>query len=286
MKLHIVIAMYNMEQNIERNVRMLQAQTYRNFCVILIDDMSTDNSVEVARRAIGGDERFRLVVNQEKKFKTRNVVDGIAMASADDEDVIALIDGDDCLASENALQIVVDTYERDGCWMTYGSYEGPDGTRDSICVPYKDWVVRRNAYRKVRWLASHLKTFKFKLWNRLDDDIFRITADEIRRMRLRALLRLRVRAWWNWRGIDVKDLHDSTGRYIRRVDDKAFTYAMLEMSGPRVSFIEDILYVYNYEGPDYSVSHNYGADKSEKWHTRLVREILRYREPYPRLDSL
>lgn len=286
MKLHLVIAMYNMAQNVERNIRMVRAQTFRNFQCILIDDISTDDTVDVVRRAIEGDDRFRFVINEEKKYKTRNVVEGIAMANADDEDVIVLLDGDDQLATEDALQIVVDTYERDDCWMTYGSYEHPDGSRASTSRPYADWVVRRNAYRKVRWLASHLKTFKYKLWKRLDDDVFHITGEEVRRMRWRALLQGRFRAWWNWRGIEAKDLHDSTGRYIRRVDDKAFTYAMLEMSGPRVSFIEDILYIYHYERPDYSPDQNYGANKSEKWHTRLVREILRYQEPYARLESL
>ena len=286
MKMHLVIAMYNVAHAIERNVEGVKSQTFRNFQCILIDDISTDDTVELARKAIGDDERFRLIVNEDKKYKTRNVVEGIEMAGADDEDVIVLLDGDDELASERALQIVADTYARDDCWMTYGSYAHPDGSRNWTSRPYDEKVIRLNTFRKVRWLASHLKTFKYKLWKQLKPDIFMITQEECRRARWRALLQLKIRAWWNWRNIKASDLHDATGRYIRRVDDKAFTYAMLEMSGPRVSFIEDILYIYHYERPGDVPDQNYGADKSETWHTRLVRAILKYKEPYPRLDKL
>lgn len=286
MKMHLVIAMYNVAHAIERNIAVVKSQTFTDFQCILIDDISTDETVELMRRAIGDDERFRLIVNEEKKYKTRNVVDGIAMANADDEDVIVLLDGDDELASEHALQVVADTYERDDCWMTYGSYCHPDGSRASTSRPYDDRVIEKNSFRKVRWLASHLKTFKYKLWKRLDMNIFLITQEEIRTACRRALLQLRFRTWWNWRNIKASDLHDATGKYIRRVDDKAFTYALLEMSGRRVSFIEDVLYIYHYARPGDVPDQNYGANKSEKWHTRLVREILKYQKPYSRLDTL
>ena len=135
MKMHLVIAMYNVSNAVERNIRVVRSQTFTEFQCILIDDISTDDTVERARAAIDGDDRFRLIVNEEKKYKTRNVVEGIAMANADDEDVIVLLDGDDQLADENSLQIVADTYARDDCWMTYGSYRSPDGERDPICRP-------------------------------------------------------------------------------------------------------------------------------------------------------
>lgn len=286
MKFHIVVACYNASHAIERNIRVLRSQTFTNFQCILIDDISTDDTFECMRAAAAGDERFRLVLNEEKKYKTRNVVEGIEMANPDDEDVIVLIDGDDYLAHENALQVVADTYARDDCWMTYGSYRLPDGTLASINRPYAKRIVRKNAYRKTRWLASHLKTFKYKLWKKLDMNVFRITDDDCRKMRWRALRQLRPRAWWHWRDIKAAALHDSTGKYIRRVDDKAFTYAMLEISGPRASHIEDILYVYQFERQDGAPDVNYGAAEREKWHTRLVREILKYHEPYDRLEKL
>ena len=247
MKMHLVIAMYNVSNAVERNIRVVKSQTFTAFQCILIDDISTDDTVERARAAI---------------------------------------DGDDQLADENSLQIVADTYARDDCWMTYGSYRSPDGERDPICRPYADEVIDTNGYRKTRWLASHLKTFKYKLWKKLDAGVFQVTEDECRKARRRALSQLRIRAWWNWRHVRVDDLHDATGRYIRRVDDKAFTFAMLEMAGRRVSFIENILYIYHSQRLGGAPDQNYGADKSEKWHTRMVRDVLENQEPYARLEEL
>ena len=98
---------------------------------------------------------------------------------------------------------------------------------------------------------------------------------------------MQFRRWRHWRKIKAEDLHDISGKYIRRVDDKAFSYPMLEMSGEKARFIDEVLYLFRtertpYDGPD----QNYGKDKSEKWHTRLVRDILTHKEPYKRLQQL
>ena len=172
MKFHLIVAMYNAADAIQDNIASLRSQSHADFRCILIDDMSTDDTVQRIREAIEGDQRFTLVVNTEKKYKTRNVVEGIAMARAADEDVIVLVDGDDRLAGDDALATVCETYRKHDCWMTYGSYLDPDGKPDPYCSAYAQSIIVRNSYRRHRWLGSHLKTFKFKLWKRLDMDIF------------------------------------------------------------------------------------------------------------------
>jgi len=287
MKFHIITAMFNVEEWIEENIQSLKDQTHTDFQAIFVDDMSTDNTVDLVRAAIQGDDRFHLIVNQEKKFKTRNVVEAIEAAKPEDEDVIVMVDGDDCLAHKDALRKVASVYQQEDCWMTYGSFCDSQGIRAACCKPYKKSVIKKHRFRQSKWIAYHLKTFKAKLWKQLDMDIFQITDSEVRNVLRRSLLRLQVRAWRNWKDIDVKDLHDSSGKYIKRVDDKAFSYPMLEMSGDRACFIEDVLYVFRSERTPYGGSdQNYGKDKSEKWHTRLVREILRHKKPYKRLEQL
>jgi hypothetical protein len=118
-------------------------------------------------------------------------------------------------------------------------------------------------------------------------NIFQVTDSEIRRALVRALSRLQFRRWYHWKNIKAEDLHDASGKFIRRVDDKAFSFPMLEMSGERSCFVDEVLYLFRtertpYDGPD----QNYGKDKSEKWHTRLIRDILSYKKPYDRLDQL
>ena len=287
MRFHIITAMYNVEEWIEENIDFLKNQTYPNFQVVLVDDISTDNTVKLVRAAIQGDDRFRLIINQEKKFKTRNVVEAIAAADPDDEDVIVMVDGDDRLANKDVLKTLEAVYREHDCWMTYGSFCNSQGVRFDRCGPYKEKFIKNNRYRKTYWLGFHLKTFKYNLWTKLNMDIFQVSDSEIRQALVRALSRLQFRRWRHWRKIKAEDLHDISGKYIRRVDDKAFSYPMLEMSGEKARFIDEVLYLFRtertpYDGPD----QNYGKDKSEKWHTRLVRDILTHKEPYKRLQQL
>ena len=287
MRFHIITAMYNVEEWIGENIQCLKEQTCANFQAVLVDDLSTDDTVKLVRAAIQDDDRFHLIVNQEKKFKTRNVVEAIEAANPDPEDVIVMVDGDDRLAHKDVLKKLESVYQQENCWMTYGSFCDSQGVRNKGCRPYKESVIESHRFRKTKWIAYHLKTFKFKLWKQLNMDIFYITDSEVKNVLLRTLLKLRFRTWHHWKDIDAKDLHDCSGKYIKRVDDKAFSYPMLEMSGNKACFIDDVLYIFRsertpYKGPD----QNYGKDKSEKWHTRLIREILLHKKPYKRLKQL
>lgn len=286
MKFHIIIAMYNVEEWITENIEMLRKQTFQNFNVVVIDDISSDNTVSLVNDAIDGDKRFNFVINTEKKFKTRNVVDGITYADASPEDVIILLDGDDRLFDENALQTVADTYKNDDCWMTYGSFVRSNG-RKKNCKAYQQSVIDTHSYRQNKWLGSHLKTFKYALWCKLDMNIFYVSEDEVNSAVKRSLLSLNIKRWLVWRKIKAKELHDASGLYIRRVDDKAFSYPMLEMSGERASFIDSPLYYYRNDVTDYSgKTRNFGAEKSEKQYMRIIRDILIHKQPYKRLTEL
>ncbi len=278
--------MYNVEEWISENIQMLRQQSYQNFNVVVIDDISTDNTVNLVNDAINDDQRFNFVINTEKKYKTRNVVDGITYANAAPEDVIILLDGDDRLFDENALQTVADTYAKDDCWMTYGSFVRSSG-RKKNCKAYQQSIIDAHSYRQNKWLGSHLKTFKYALWCKLDMNIFYVSEEEVNNAVKRSLLSLNFKHWLAWRTIKAKELHDASGLYIRRVDDKAFSYPMLEMSGERASFIDSPLYYYRNEVTDYSgKTRNFGAEKSEKQYMRIIRDILIHKQPYTRLSSL
>ena len=64
-------------------------------------------------------------------------------------------------------------------------------------------------------MTSHMRTFKYKLWN----------------------------------NIDKQDIKDEDGAFYKRAGDLPATFCMLELAGERISFIEDILYVYNRSNP-------------------------------------
>jgi glycosyltransferase involved in cell wall biosynthesis len=286
MKFHIISAMFNFSDKVCRNIEMLKKQSHADFQCVLIDDLSADDTVEQAQKAIGTDPRFLLIKNTERKFKTRNIVEGIYTANPEDEDVIVVVDGDDYLAHENCLQILADHYKRHHCWMTYGSHQLENGKQDKIAGAYSEKTIKKNNFRKVKWRGSPPRTYLFKLFKKIQPDAFSISENEYRQALRRSLLKGRWRQWYYWRQIDYLELLDSTHQYTRRIDDRSFFYPMLEMAGPRACFIPDVLYVYDMSRTEVGRKVPIFGQRPKKWSLRLIRHILQHKKPYRRLQNL
>lgn len=280
MRFIVIVAMYNMAGLIADNIAMLKKQTHKDFRCLIGDDLSTDNSVELVCDLIQEDPRFELVVHDTKKFSMGNIYTLIEHAQPNDEDVLVLVDGDDRLADEKVLERLNGIYRQHNCWMTYGSYSDGGPVPEPICTPYPESVVKKNRFRYVKWRASHLKTFRHDLWKSIKPDAFSISVQELKRAKLRALLTGRLRTWLHWRKIQLEELLDETGRFVRRCSDKAITSPMLELAGDRSCFVEDILYIYRAYEKD--LKFNVGK-KRQKWYQRLVRDIIEHKPKYGRL---
>ena len=212
----IVVPFYNVGNYISKCIKSLQLQNYSNFSCILVNDISTDDCENLAQKRIQGDPRFKLVNNTQKKYALQNIVESIENSKPDGEDVIILLDGDDWLSSPNVLANLDSHYSNSDCCLTYGSYiMYPHGVRGVEPSEYPQEIVQKNLFRKDQWRASHLRTFKYKLWNHLD----------------------------------VKDLQDKDGVYYKMTYDQAIMLPLLEMAGNRSSYINDIMHVYNRQNP-------------------------------------
>ena len=211
----IVVPFYNAEKWIDKCINSLKIQNNSNFKCYLIDDVSTDNTSVVAEDLITGDNRFELIKNSKKTYALGNISKTINDANCDDEDVIIILDGDDWLASSYTLDTLAAAYDKD-CLMTYGSYVyNPSGVRGVEPSAYPKNVVENNTYREDSWRASHLRSFKYKLWKELDDE----------------------------------DLKNKKGKYYEMAYDQAIMLPLLEMAGPKAKYIEQSLYVYNKQNP-------------------------------------
>lgn len=222
----IVIPFYNVENWIKTCIDSLKSQNFKDFKCILIDDISNDSSFEIAKQSISDDPRFTLIKNEEKKFALRNIYEGIQLLNPEPDDIIVTIDGDDWLASPDSLEIVNRYYlQSPETLITYGTYiEFPSGIRPFNVTAYPKEVIESRTFRQDIWRASHLRTFKYKLW----------------------------------KSIDIEDLKDSSGNFYRMTGDLAFMFPMLEMAGDRIKFIQEILYCYNVSNPmnDHKVNHS------------------------------
>jgi len=212
----IITPTYNAEDWIERNITSLKKQKYKNFKSYIVNDLSTDKTKSISQKCIDGDSRFEIIDNEIKSYPLGSTINGINSAEPAKEDVIVILDGDDWLFDENALLELNNTYQDSNCLMTYGSYvEFPSENRGIFCNQIPSNVIENNLYREYQFMASHLKSFKFKLWQK----------------------------------IKFSDLLDYEDSPYPMAGDIAYAFPLLEMAGERAKFIEKILYVYNSYNP-------------------------------------
>lgn len=143
----------------------MKSQKDSEFRVHIIDDISTDNTVDIIKNLIDGDDRFILTVNTEKKFKLKNLDELIQ--TFDDEDIVIELDGDDFLLNPDVVGDIRKVYSDKKTWLTNGSfmYSNGDPGFSQKCNPE---TVRRDAFR-----FSHLRTWKTFLWKSIPKDYLR-----------------------------------------------------------------------------------------------------------------
>lgn len=104
----IIVPVYNTEKYLKRCIDSLLAQTYRNLEIILVDDGSTDDSLEIAESYAKADERVRAVsVSHGGVSVARN--HGLSLSSAD---LVMFADGDDWMGKDaiaHMMEVMRDT---------------------------------------------------------------------------------------------------------------------------------------------------------------------------------
>ena len=103
MKLSIIVAAYNLEDSLHRCVRSLQAQTYSNIEIIIVNDKSTDSTLELAAFLSRTDPKKRTKVISHLKNRGLSSVRNTGLDAATG-DYIWQIDGDDMLISDTTVE--------------------------------------------------------------------------------------------------------------------------------------------------------------------------------------
>ena len=87
----IIVPVYNVEKYLEKSIRSLMAQSYKNIEIVLVDDGSPDNSGKICDSLANEDSRIKVIhKNNGGVSSARNA--GIENSSGD---YICFIDGDD-----------------------------------------------------------------------------------------------------------------------------------------------------------------------------------------------
>lgn len=114
----IVMPAYNMERYIEAAVCSVQAQTYENWELLVIDDCSRDATCEIVERLAAEDPRIRLIRNKQNMGVSRTRNRGIEMSRGR---YVAFLDSDD-MWRPGKLECQIEALERTGADFSYCSY--------------------------------------------------------------------------------------------------------------------------------------------------------------------
>ena len=153
-----LIPAYNCEKIINQTLFSIFAQSYKKWRVILIDDLSTDNTLSKARdlvESLGCREKFNFIRRKEKYGEVRNTVEEIQWI--EDDEVVVRLDAGDWLTDSDTLYYLNSVYTEH---------------RPSVCWTAQRWSYTSYGISKQMnlqpnmsvyehpWVSSHLKTFR------------------------------------------------------------------------------------------------------------------------------
>ena len=99
-KFSIIVPAYNVESYIDRCLKAIKSQEYKDYEVIIVNDGSTDNSVKIIEKYLS-DKRFKLI-NQDNKGLSAARNSGIKKAIGD---YLIFIDSDDYISDDLLIKL-------------------------------------------------------------------------------------------------------------------------------------------------------------------------------------
>lgn len=189
----IISPFYNAKKTMEQFLASIHYQTYKNFRIILLDDMSTDGSFDVVKgfckknnipyewsqdeKNIDSFESLKLsldvptarivyIKNQNKLWEVANILNALKLCK--DDDIILRIDPDDFLMNLCSLEDLNDCYNQNDVEAVWTAHRW-EGSKRNISGPM---TADADVY-KHPWVSSHLKSFRKYLINDVKDENFR-----------------------------------------------------------------------------------------------------------------
>jgi len=225
---------YNASFHLSELYESLREQSNKNWSWVILNDMSNDDTLEIANNIAKSDElkRVTIVNHIEKKFALKGIVDYLQSnyASTHADTIVAIVDGDDALCNENTVDLVLKEYndnqELEALWTAHSwDINGMNISRD---MP-----GNINPYQ-YPWVSSHLKTFKLGVLQMISNENFK----------------------------------DLDGNWFERGYDQAIYLPLLHLAKSR-KFLNEICYLYRINSNSLKVRD--WKEKSQMDTIRLVR---------------
>ena len=155
-KYSIIVPAYNVEKYVEQALQSVLAQKVTNYECIIVNDGSTDKTLEVVEAMVGNNERFKIITQENQGLSgARNT----AIRNASGE-YLVFLDADDYL-SNNALEIMergIETHSDVTLFNFYMFDQGSDVLHEIAfqgkhSIGDKNKILDECMYSNVFWFA-------------------------------------------------------------------------------------------------------------------------------------
>jgi len=209
-----VIASYNNEKNITKNLTSIIQQTYTNWRAIYINDCSTDKTAELFHTILEENnihDKFIYIENEQQLHQSYGKYTAYQLVN--DLEVVCILDGDDWLADDNVLATLKEYYTKDYMVITsnYNIHKNGDIVSSRIASKYTSDELK-NIRRMDKWLFKHLKTGYGILFKSISEEYLK-----------------------------------RNDKWLTMATDVAEMTCVTEFSNANVLCVDDIFYTYNYD---------------------------------------
>ncbi len=152
----IIIPNYNKSQFLAETINSVKKQTYDNWEAIIIDDCSSDNSVDIIEKLISNDNKFSLKVNFSNKGANYSRNLGIKEAKGD---FIIFLDSDDILSNDclkNRIEFFRESSNIDFAVFCMGSFNEVIGDNTFLWNKFEGNLVKRFLSHDLPWAIPSL----------------------------------------------------------------------------------------------------------------------------------
>jgi glycosyltransferase involved in cell wall biosynthesis len=162
-KIHVISTGRNAGEFVKKCIESVGNQTIVPTSHLVIDDISDDNTRDILMNYKYSEEYPYLDIkfSNIRKYRLLNLYENII--SKDPEDIICIVDSDDWLAHDKALERIKNTYENNSkLEYVYSRYELSNGELGGSRAISDGWDPYKGS-----WITSHMCTIKAKALKRI-----------------------------------------------------------------------------------------------------------------------
>lgn len=152
----VAISAYNIENYVKRAIDSVLNQTFKNYELLVIDDCSTDSTMEVIKQVVGQNAK---ILQTKKNSGTAAASRNIAIENAKGE-YLLFLDGDDELYSNETLKEIDEHIKENKYDIIYLGYENVGHTENYYRISNKE-----NSTREARLICDESFSVSSKVWN-------------------------------------------------------------------------------------------------------------------------